>query len=164
VGSGTQPIEEASYMTENAVVIPDDMNMCATRVDDAKIIQGRREFFVYRDFGVEEATKGLMRVQTITAKAAMEKATGWHYHECGAQLIYVISGWVELSFEDGTTRRMFGGDVFFLPGGYRHNEITTSDDYSALEVVVPGEVEAPGEMKTKSCEAPASFHADASAG
>jgi quercetin dioxygenase-like cupin family protein len=155
-------VDRGALVTENEVVIPADMEMCATHVDDAEIIQGRRTFFVYRDFGVEHASKGLIRVQTITAKAAMDKATGWHYHACGAQLIYVISGWVELSFEDGKTRRMSGGDVFFLPGGYVHNELTASEDYSALEVVVPGAVDAPGEMNTTACEAPASFMAEAS--
>src|SRR6201994_4627613 len=125
-----------------------DMTFRATTKDEAEITTGRRDFFVYRDFGIEEVSNGYMKVTTITAKSAMDKETGWHYHECGAQMVYVIKGWVDLTFEDGNTRRMTEGSVIFLPGGSRHNETLTSEDYEALEVVVPSI------MGTQPCDAP----------
>jgi quercetin dioxygenase-like cupin family protein len=120
---------------------PTEMKFRTTAKDEADIATGRRDFFVYRNFGIEEASNGYMRVTTFTAKRAMETETGWHYHVCGAQLIYIIKGWAEVAFEDGKTRRLSEGAVIFLPGGSRHNEMLTSDDYEALEVVVPGSMD-----------------------
>jgi hypothetical protein len=45
-------------------------------------VPGRRHFFRYRDLRVAEATGGKMRAQVTSAKSAMDRATGWHYHTC----------------------------------------------------------------------------------
>jgi quercetin dioxygenase-like cupin family protein len=138
-------------MTETTQTIespPTDMKFRVTATADAAIAPGRREFFEYRDFGIEEVSNGYMRVTSYSAKQAMNTETGWHYHTCGAQLIYIIKGWAEVGFEDGNIRRMPAGTVIFLPGGSVHNEIRMSDDWEALEVVVPGP------MGTVRCDAP----------
>jgi quercetin dioxygenase-like cupin family protein len=120
---------------------PKDMTFRVTPNDEAEVIPGRREFFEYRDFGIAEASNGYMKVTTFSAKRAMDTATGWHYHVCGAQLIYIIKGWAEVAFEDGVTRRMSAGAVIFIPGGSRHNEMLTSDDFELLEIVVPSSMD-----------------------
>jgi len=137
-------------MSQKVESPPTEMEFRATAKDEADVAAGRRDFFVYRNFGVEEASNGYMRVTTFTAKQAMDTETGWHYHTCAAQLIYMIKGWAEVTFEDGETRRLSEGAVIFLPGGSRHNEIRTSDDYEALEVIVPGA------MDTVPCDKPQS--------
>ena len=113
------------------------------------LVKGRREFFQYRDLGVAEASNGGMRAQVMMASQGMSRPTGWHYHECDGQFIYIIKGWVDLEFEDGRTLRVEEGDSLFIPGYLRHNEIRTAD---ALEIL---EVSTPGVMGTKPCEAPA---------
>jgi len=40
--------------------------------------QGLRDFFLYRDLGVADATAGSVLAQLVTASTAPEKGTGWH--------------------------------------------------------------------------------------
>jgi quercetin dioxygenase-like cupin family protein len=121
------------------------------RIAEPVLVKGRREFFKYRDLGVAEASNGNMRAQVMMASQGMSRPTGWHYHECEGQFIYILKGWVELQFEDGRTIKVEEGDSLFIPGYLRHNETRTSDTMEILEVSVPGE------MGTKPCEAPAGF-------
>ena len=116
--------------------------------DNTPFLPGRRVFFKYRDLGVSDATQGRMRVQVMSAISGMTEPTGWHVHECEAQFVYVLRGWVELEFEDGTRTRSGPGDAILIPGGMKHNEIATSDDVEILEVSVPGR------MGTKACDPP----------
>ena len=106
----------------------------------APLAPGRRSFFEYRDLGVTKATNGWMRAQMTIAKTGMTQPTGWHYHVCDGQFVYVVKGFVDLEFEDGQTLHCSVGDSVFIPGGLKHNEIRTSDDLEILEVSVPAEM------------------------
>ena len=102
--------------------------------------EGRREFFSYRDLLVKDASDGTMRGQVMKAITGMTQPTGWHYHTCDGQFVYLLNGWVELEFEGSETLRIEKGNSMFIPGGLIHNELRTSDDFEALEVSVPGEL------------------------
>ena len=78
----------------------------------------------------------------------MTKPTGWHYHVCDGQFVYMLSGWVDLEFEDGQTVHLQAGESLYIPGGLRHNEIQTSRDLELLEISVPAD------MGTVACDAP----------
>ncbi len=110
---------------------------------------GRRSFFKYRDLGLEAATGGRMRAYQNTSIVGMTEPTGWHYHICEMQFVYVLKGELIIEFEDGTVGTFKAGDAFHVPGGVRHNEIYVSADKEALEVSVPGKIE------TVNCERPA---------
>ena len=110
---------------------------------------GRRSFFQYRDLGLESATGGRMRAVQNNSIAGMTEPTGWHYHTCEMQFVYVLKGKLVIEFEDGTVGTFAAGDSFFIPGGVRHNEIYVSEDKEALEVSVPGKI------GTVNCERPA---------
>ena len=71
------------------------------RVANANYVTGRRSFFKYRDLGVTDATDGKMRAQVTSATQGLGEPTGWHYHVCEHQLVYMLKGWVDLEFEDG---------------------------------------------------------------
>jgi quercetin dioxygenase-like cupin family protein len=116
---------------------------------EAQYVQGRRAFFKYRELGVTAASAGEIRAQVTSATSGMSKPTGWHYHVCESQLVYMLSGWVDLEFEDGKTIRVEAGDSLYIPGGLRHNEIRTSDTFELLEVSVPAD------MGTVPCDPPA---------
>lgn len=118
------------------------------RLKEPVLVKGRREFFQYRDLGVAEASGGGMRAQVMMASQGLSRPTGWHFHECDGQFIYIIKGWVDLEFEEGGTIRVEEGDSLFIPGYMRHNEIRTSDELEILEVSTPGE------MGTTACEPP----------
>ena len=91
-------------------------------VETAPQVGGRRDFFVYRDLGVTEASLGKLRAQTVTAMRGMTEPTGWHYHVCEGQFVYGLKGWVDLEFETGEKIRVGKGESLFIPGGMRHNE------------------------------------------
>lgn len=110
---------------------------------------GRRPFFKYRDLGLEAATNGKMRAYQNSSIAGMTEPTGWHYHICEMQFVYVLRGTLTIEFEDGTVATFSAGDAFFVPGGMKHNEIYVSEDKEALEVSVPGKI------GTVNCERPA---------
>ena len=73
------------------------------------LVKGRRDFFKYRDLGVADASAGNMRAQVMSSSRGMSRPTGWHYHECEGQFIYILKGWVDLEFEDGRTIRVDEG-------------------------------------------------------
>ena len=100
---------------------------------------GRRTFFDYRDTGLEAATAGKYRAKVMRATDVMED-TGWHYHVCDLQFVYVLKGWVDLEFEGGRVERLAEGAALAIPGGMIHNEIGMSDDYEALEVASPADM------------------------
>ena len=60
------------------------------------MVEGRRDFFTYRDLAVKGPSNGRMRAQLTKAKTGMTEPTGWHYHVCDNQFVYVLNGWVEL--------------------------------------------------------------------
>ncbi len=119
-----------------------------TTPDTACAIAGRRKFFVYRDLGAKSGSQGKMHAQTMKAIQGMTQPTGWHYHDCECQFLYVVGGWIDMEFETGDRFHLEKGDSLFVPGGMRHNEIATSDDMEILEVTLPSD------MGTVPCEPP----------
>ncbi len=117
--------------------------------ETAKPAAGRRAFFSYLDLGVTDASNGAMRAQVTKASQGMGKPTGWHYHVCDQQLVYMLKGWVDLEFEDGRKIRLNAGDSLMIPGGTRHNETGTADELELLEISVPAK------MDTVPCDPPA---------
>ena len=116
------------------------MHLQKSFVSTTPYAPGRRAFFKYRDLGVERASGGRMRAYQNNSIAGMTEPTGWHYHTCEMQLVYVLKGKLVIEFEDGTVGTFTAGDSFFIPGGVRHNEIYVSEDKEALEVSVPGKI------------------------
>jgi len=125
------------------------MKLALASKKDARYVEGRRAFFKYRDLGVTDATGGRMRAQVTSTIAPMDRATGWHYHTCEMQFVYVLGGWVDLEFEGGRKVRLEAGDSVMIPGFAPHQELRTSDDFEILEVSLPAE------MGTESCDPPA---------
>ena len=117
------------------------MRLLKSFVSTTPFSPGRRPFFKYRDLGLEGATGGRMRAYQNNSIAGMTQPTGWHYHTCEMQFVYVLKGKLTIEFEDGTVATFTAGDSFFIPGGVRHNEIYVSEDKEALEVSVPGKIE-----------------------
>jgi len=119
-----------------------------SRAKGARVVPGRREFFQYRDLGVTDATGGKLRAQLTSARAGMNRPTGWHYHVCEAQFVYMVKGWMELEFEGQGVIRLEPGDSVLIPGGLRHNELCASDDFELIEASIPAA------MDTVACEGP----------
>jgi quercetin dioxygenase-like cupin family protein len=114
--------------------------LCQQLADASFAKTGRRSFFEYRDTGLADATDGGYRAQVMRATDVME-TTGWHYHVCDLQFVYVLKGWVDLEFAGGRQERLAEGGVMAIPSGMVHNEIAVSPDFEALEVVAPAEMD-----------------------
>lgn len=99
----------------------------------------RRDFFKTRDLGLQAATNGDFRM--VVHKMITEPTpTGWHYHECDLQVIYVLNGFVILGFEDGRVVRLEPGSSMNIPSGMIHNELTSSEDLEIMELTSPPEI------------------------
>lgn len=99
---------------------------------DPVLTPGRRDFFKYRELAEVEDE---FRAQIVSTRQGMSDPTGWHYHVCSAQFIYILAGTLDL--EDGRSIHMVAGDSLTLPGGMKHNETSTSNDVEILEVMIP---------------------------
>ena len=119
-----------------------------SRKSKPEYITGRRAFFKYREMGVSDASGGKFRVQVMSAEKGLTEPTGWHYHVCEGQFIFMLSGWVDLVFENGDEIRIGEGDSAYIPGGLRHNETATSDTFELIEVSVPAD------LRTEPCDPP----------
>ena len=61
-----------------------------------------------------------------------------HYHTVGFQLIYCLSGWVRLVYEDqGPPFILSAGDCVTQPPKIRHRVLESSDNLEVLEIGVP---------------------------
>lgn len=132
----------------DAVTTQQPQSIAIATVENPTYVAGRRSFFKYRELGVTEASNGAMRAQVTEASQGITEPTGWHYHVCEQQFIYMLKGWVDLEFEDGRKIRLTQGDSMMIPGGTRHNETATADEMDILEISVPAK------MGTVVCDPP----------
>ena len=144
-------------MTSQSAAVADkskSADYAVARKSAPNYVKGRREFFKYVDLGVTDASEGRMRVQRTSATAGLSEPTGWHYHKCEGQFVYMLEGWLDLQFADGETVRLEEGDSVYIPGFAPHNEIRTSDSFDLLEFSVPAD------MGTDVCDPPAGLSED----
>ncbi len=136
-------------MSDAATLERTKMKLAIATAKEPRYIKGRRAFFKYRDLGVTKGTGGQMRAQVTSTIAPMDRETGWHYHTCEMQFVYMLRGWIDLEFEGGRKVRLVAGDSVMIPGGAPHQETATSDDFEIVEISVPAE------MGTVPCDPPA---------
>jgi mannose-6-phosphate isomerase-like protein (cupin superfamily) len=126
------------------------MTLAVATTGDVRFNPGRRPEIKYRDLGVKDATHGRMRAEVMHVSAGSPaKPTGWHYHLCEMQFLYMLEGWVDLEFCDRGVVRLQAGDSMMIPGGMVHQEISASAPMELLEVSVPAQ------LGTVNCDPPA---------
>lgn len=99
---------------------------------------GLRDFFLYRDLGVAEATAGKVLAQLVKANLAPEKGTGWHRHEAQFHIVIMLKGWARFMYEDRETL-VSAGDCVHQRPGIVHYLFDYSPDMEYLEVVGPAD-------------------------
>src|SRR6218665_1884998 len=97
---------------------------------------GLRDFFLYRDLGIAEATHGKVIAHLVKANMAPETGTGWHRHEADFQIVIMVKGWARFMYEDQETL-VEAGDVVHQRPGIRHYLFDYSPDMEYLEIVSP---------------------------
>ena len=119
------------------------------RAPEAAYEPGLRDYFVYRDFGVKQATAGTIGAHMVKVIPGTHPHGQWHTHDLGFQFVCVVDGWVEFEYEDIGRVRLEKGSIVYQPPLIRHAEVAHSDDVTILEVV------SPAEFETRTVEAPA---------
>lgn len=114
--------------------------------------EGLRDFFLYRDLGIAEATNGKVIAHLVKASDVPPEGggTGWHRHEAEFQIVIMTKGWAKFMYEDKETL-VEAGDVVHQRPGIVHYLFDYSPDMEYLEIVSPAdfktvEVEGPCEI------------------
>ena len=97
-----------------------------------------RDFFLYRDLGIAEATGGRVLAQLVKAQAAPEKGTGWHQHQADFHIVIMLKGWARFMYE-GTEHLVAAGDCVHQRPGITHFLFDYSPDMEYLEIVGPAD-------------------------
>ena len=131
------------------------MNFSHVKPNDTEYrSDGLRDFFRYRDLGIEDATDGKIIVQLVKAHNPPENGTGWHYHTADYHVVYMLKGWAKFMYEEVVTLVEAGDCVHQVPG-IRHYLFDYSPDMEFLEIVGPAKfgsipVEGPCEVPQSS--------------
>ena len=99
---------------------------------------GLRDFFLYQDMGVADATHGNVLVQRVKAHQAPEKGTGWHRHEATFHVVIMTKGWAKFMYGDQETL-VAAGDCVHQRPGIVHYLFDYSPDMEYLEIVGPAD-------------------------
>ena len=97
---------------------------------------GLRDFFVYRDLGIADATNGKVVAHITKANMPPEQGTGWHIHVADFQIVYMLKGWAKFMYEDKETL-VQAGDCIHQRPGIVHYLFDYSEDMEYLEIVGP---------------------------
>ena len=107
---------------------------------------GLRDFFLYKDLGIEQATAGRVIAQLVKANQAPKKGTGWHRHEADFHIVIMIKGWARFMYGDKETL-VEAGDCVHQRPGIVHYLFDYSPDMEYLEIVGPADftsIDMPG--------------------
>ncbi len=100
---------------------------------------GLRDFFLYRDLGIEQATAGRVIAQLVKANMAPVKGTGWHRHEADFHIVIMTKGWARFMYGDKETL-VEAGDCVHQRPGIVHYLFDYSPDMGYIEVVGPSDL------------------------
>lgn len=111
-----------------------------SRAKDAAFAgDGLRDFFSYRDLGIEGATKGAFGAHVIRALKPCTAGTGRHRHGLGFQMVYLLKGTCRFWYEGHGAFDLEPGDCVYQPPGILHELVSCSDDCEILEITMPAE-------------------------
>jgi hypothetical protein len=99
---------------------------------------GLRDFFLYRDLGVADATNGKVIAHLVKANKPPADGTGWHYHVCQFQIVLMTKGWARFMY-DGVPTLVEAGDCVHQKPGLVHYLFDYSPDMEYLEIVSPAD-------------------------
>jgi quercetin dioxygenase-like cupin family protein len=114
--------------------------------DTDYVADGLRDFFLYRDLGVAEATNGKVIAHLVKANLPPVDGTGWHRHVADFQIVIMVKGWARFMYGDQETL-VSAGDCVHQRPGITHYLFDYSPDMEYLEIVGPadfGTVEVDG--------------------
>jgi mannose-6-phosphate isomerase-like protein (cupin superfamily) len=110
--------------------------------ENASYKDGLRDFLEYRDLGISEASNGDYKAHILRVKKNFKgdqemHTTGFHKHMVDFQMYYVLNGWVKFIYDGEGELTFKKGDCVMAPAAIKHNELSCSDDFEALEILSP---------------------------
>jgi len=101
---------------------------------------GLRDFFLYKDLGVADATNGRVLAHITKANLPPENSggTGWHIHVAEFQIVYMLKGWAKFMYED-KIHLVEAGDCVQQRPGIVHYLYDYSPDMEYLEIITPAD-------------------------
>lgn len=108
---------------------------------------GLRDFFMYKDLGVKEATEGKVIAHLVKANMPPDTGTGWHTHQLDFQLVFMRKGWAKFMY-NGVETLVKAGDVVHQNPGITHWLFDYSPDMEYMEIC------SPAEFGSTPCDAP----------
>jgi mannose-6-phosphate isomerase-like protein (cupin superfamily) len=99
---------------------------------------GLRDFFLYRDLGIAEATNGKVIAHLVKANEPPTTGTGWHKHIADFQIVIMTKGWARFMYDDKVTL-VEAGDCVHQRPGITHFLFDYSPDMEYLEIVGPAD-------------------------
>ena len=106
--------------------------------DTAFVLGGLRDFFLYRDLGIADATNGKVMAQLVKANLAPKDGTGWHIHKAEFHIVLMLKGWARFMYEDKVTL-VSAGDCVHQRPGIVHYLFDYSADMEYLEIAAPAD-------------------------
>ena len=101
----------------------------------------KKKNYSYRDLGIYDQTGGKLRAHLVRPRKSPDGEIQKHYHKVDFHMAYVIQGWSLTHFEGVGEVRMDVGSCMYQEPELAHWLIDCSDDYTVLEVYVPGDPE-----------------------
>lgn len=116
---------------------------------------GLRDFFLYKDLGIKEASGGGMLLHLVKAnKPPVQDGTGLHVHVLQFQIVVMRRGWARFLY-DGVPTLVKAGDVVSQNPGLVHVLYDYSDDMEYYEVCTPAEFGSVGVPMPEGLQIPA---------
>ena len=111
-----------------------------SHLDEGDFKEGLRDFALYRDLGIADATNGLARAHVIRIVKPYDPAepSPRHVHDVKFQMIYVLKGWIKGEYE-GEEVTMRQGSCWLQPPNIKHAVLGYSDDCELLEIIMPAD-------------------------
>ena len=124
---------------EQAVIPPTRHRFQTRRLVDSDSWVVGRAGMLYRDL-IDDRLGGSIIASHIRIPEGGPVPDMVHYHTIGFQLIFCLSGWVRLVYEDqGPPFVLNAGDCVTQPPKIRHRVLESSDNLEVLEIGVPAE-------------------------
>jgi mannose-6-phosphate isomerase-like protein (cupin superfamily) len=99
---------------------------------------GLRDFFLYKDLGIQDATDGLVICHLVKANKPPKDGTGWHTHQLKFQIVYMLTGWARFMYNDKPVL-VEAGDCVHQQPGLVHYLFDYSPDMMYMEICSPAD-------------------------
>ena len=117
-------------------------------------VDGLRDFFLYKDLGIKDATGGQVIAHLVKANKPPAAGTGWHIHVLNFQIVVMNKGWAKFMYGDKVTL-VEAGDVVHQQPGLVHFLFDYSPDMEYLEICSPADFGSVGHVAPDGAVVPA---------